>query len=187
MITAPTTVKFTYEDYLGFPDDGTRHELIGGEHYVTPAPLTKHQRVSSNLQGHFFHHCQQTKAGRIFAAPTDVIFTETDVVQPDLLFIAQHRQHIITRENIQGPPDLIIEIVSDSTRRRDERLKRTLYEQHRVSEYWIVDPELDSVKIYRLHEGRYATPHELTLEQPRTILTTPLLPGLSLPLSEIFS
>ena len=93
----------------------------------------------------------------------------------------------ITRENIQGAPDFIIEILSDSTRRRDERLKRTLYEQHDVKEYWIVDPELDSVKIYRLQEGRYATPQELTLEQPQATLTTPLLPGFSLSLQKVFA
>lgn len=188
MTPIPTTIKLTYEDYLGFPeDDGKRHELIDGEHYVTPAPLTKHQRISGNLQGHVFQYCQTTKGGRVFVAPTDVKFTETDVVQPDLLFIAQNRFHIITRENIQGPPDFIVEILSDSTRRRDERLKRTLYELHGVQEYWIVDPELDSVKIYRSHEGRYDAPQEFTTEQPHVSLTTPLLPGFSLSLSDLFA
>jgi Uma2 family endonuclease len=187
MTTNPTSVKLTYEDYLGFPDDGKRHELIDGEHYVTPAPLTKHQRISGNLFAAIHHQCQQTQAGQIFAAPTDVKLTETDVVQPDLLYIANDRSHIITRENIQGAPDFIIEILSDSTRRRDERLKHTLYEQHDVKEYWIVDPELDSVKIYRLQDGRYATPQELTLEQPQATLTMPLLPGFSLSLQKVFA
>jgi len=187
MTTTPTTVKLTYEDYVSFPDDGKRHELIHGEHYVTPAPLTKHQRISGNLQGHIFQHCQQTKSGRVFVAPTDVKLTETDVVQPDLLFIANAHAHLITRENIQGAPDFIVEILSDSTRRRDERLKRNLYEQHGVKEYWIVDPELDSVKLFRLHEGRYDTPKELTTEQPHAMLTTPLLPGFSLTLPDLFA
>ena len=187
MTPTPTTIKLSYEDYVGFPDDGKRHELIHGEHYVTPAPLTKHQTISGNLQGHIFQHCQQTKSGRVFVAPTDVKFTETDVVQPDLLFISKDQFHIITRENIQGAPDLIVEILSDSTRRRDERLKRTLYEQHGVKEYWIVDPELDSIKLYRLRDGRYDAPHELTLEQSQAILTTPLLSGFSLSLSDLFA
>jgi Uma2 family endonuclease len=187
MTTTTSTVKLTYDEYVSFPDDGKCHELIDGEHYVTPAPLTKHQRISVNLVAALHHHCKQTKQGHVFSAPTDVKFTETDVVQPDVLLIAQARSHLITRENIQGPPDLLIEIVSESTRRRDERLKRTLYEQHGVKEYWIVDPELDSVKIYRLHDGRYATPHELTLEQPQAIITTPLLSGFSFSLADLFA
>jgi len=188
MTTAPNSLKkFTYEDYVCFPDDGKRHELLNGEHYVTPAPLTKHQRISVNIVAALHRHCQSTKAGRVFSAPTDVIFTETDVVQPDVLFVTHARSHIITRENIQGTPDFLIEILSEATRRRDERLKRTLYEQHGVQEYWIVDPELDSVKIYRLHEGHYGAPQELSAEAPHATLTTPLLPGFSLALSDLFA
>ena len=187
MTTTPSTIKLTYEDYVSFPDDGKRHELIHGEHYVTPAPLTKHQRISVNLVSAIHHHCQQTKAGQIFSAPTDVIFTETDVVQPDLLYIAKDQDHVVTRENIQGAPDLIVEILSDSTRRRDERLKRTLYEQHGVREYWIIDPELDTIKILRLQDGRYATPQEISREQPQATLTTSLLPGFILSLSDLFA
>lgn len=93
MTTTPTTIKLTYEDYVCFPDDGKRHELIDGEHYVTPAPLTKHQRISMNLAAALHHHCQQAKAGQVFSAPTDVIFTETDVVQPDLLYIVKEQEH----------------------------------------------------------------------------------------------
>ena len=187
MTTTPTTIKLTYEDYVCFPDDGKRHELINGEHYVTPTPFTQHQRISGNLSAAIHHHSQQTKQGRVFAAPTDVVFTETDVVQPDLLYIAKEQEHLITRENIQGAPDLIVEILSNSTRRRDERLKRNLYEQHGVKEYWIVDPELDSVKLYRLHDGRYATPQELSTEQPHATLSTSLLPTFALSLSDLFA
>lgn len=186
MTTTPT-VKLTYEDYVSFPDDGKRHELIDGEHYVTPAPLTKHQRISINLAAAMHHHCQQTKTGRVFSAPTEVKLTETDVVQPDLLYISKDRDHLITRENIQGAPDFIVEILSDSTRRRDERLKRHLYEQHGVKEYWIVDPELETVKIYRLQEGRYDVPQEFTTEQTHATLTTPLLPNFSFSLSDLLA
>ncbi len=188
MTTTPTPIKLTYEDYLGFPeDDGKRHELIDGEHYVTPAPLTKHQRISMNLAAALYHHWQHAKAGRVFSAPTAVIFSETDMVPPDLLYIAKDQDHLITRENIQGSPDLIVEILSDSTRCRDERLKRNLYEQHGVKEYWIVDPELESVKLYRLRDGRYATPQELSTEQSQATLTIPLHPGFSLSLHKVFA
>ena len=186
MTTTPINLKFTYEDYLGFPEDGNCHELIDGEHYVTPAPLTKHQRISANLLAYLHHHCQHTKAGLILAAPTDVVFTESDIVQPDLIFITNARQHIVTRENIQGAPDLIVEILSDATRRRDERTKRTLYERHQVAEYWIIDPELETVKVFHLKEGRYGVAQETSAEQPKIRLTTSLLPEFSIALADLF-
>ncbi len=187
MTTTPATIKLTYDNYVCFPDDGKRHELIDGEHHVTPAPLTKHQRISVNLVSAIHHHCQQTKQGQVFSAPTDVIFTETDVVQPDVMFLSKDRDHLITRENIQGAPDLIVEILSNSTQHRDERLKQNLYEQPGVKEYWIVVPKLDSVKLYRLHDGRYATSQKLSPEQPHATLTTLLLPTFALSLSDLFA
>lgn len=121
-------VKFTYEDYLLFPDDGKRHELIDGEHYVTPSPSTKHQRISGNLLYFLKDHLRRTKAGRMFDAPMDVVLSDFDVVQPDLLFVSSARASIITEKNIQGAPDLVVEILSDGTRKTDEIIKRKLYE-----------------------------------------------------------
>ena len=186
MTTNPTHLKFTYEDYLGFPDDGNRHEIIDGEHYVTPAPLTKHQRISANLLGALHRYCSQTKAGLVLAAPTDVVFSKTDVVQPDLLFIANDRRHIVTRENIQGAPDLIIEILSDTTKGRDERTKRTLYERFQVKEYWIVDPELETVKVFRLRDGRYSVPDVLNTKEADSRLSPSVLPEFSIANGDIF-
>lgn len=187
MSTSPTHVKFTYEDYLGFPEDGNRHELIEGDHYVTPAPLTRHQRIVTTLLASIYQHCQQTQAGVVFSAPTDVVFSPSDVVQPDVLFIARTREDIVTRENIQGAPDFIIEILSDSTRHRDERTKRTLYERYQVSEYWIIDPDRETVKIFRLQDGLYRSTQEFRMKGPESTLTTPLLPGFSLTLKDVFS
>jgi Uma2 family endonuclease len=178
-------VKFTYEDYLLFPDDGRRHELIDGDHYVTPAPKTKHQRVSGNLSGLLYAHLQRTKAGHHFTAPTDVVLSDQDVGQPDLLFVSAARASIITETNVQRPPDLIIEILSETTRRADEIVKRKLYERHGVSEYWIVDPELETVKVYRMTDQGYTRAVALSTEANDT-LTAPLLPGLIIPLAAIF-
>ena len=178
-------VKFTYEDYLLFPDDRKRHELIDGDHYVTPAPKTKHQIISMNLANLLHVHVQRTKAGRVFSAPTDVVLSDLDVVQPDLLFISTARASLITEKNIQGPPDLVIEILSETTRRTDEIIKRKLYEHYEVSEFWIVDPELDTVKVYRLAGGRYHRAAELDKESGN-VLTTPLLPDLQLSLTALF-
>ena len=186
MTTIPTNIKFTYEDYLGFSEDGNRHEIIDGEHYVTPAPLTKHQRISANLLGHFYRHCSQTKAGLVLTAPTDVVFSETDVVQPDLLFISKDRQHIVTRENIQGAPDLIIEILSEATKQRDERTKRTLYERFQITEYWIIEPEMESVRIFRLQNGRYTVPEESSTKQADSRISPSVLPEFSIATRDIF-
>lgn len=185
MSTPNPQVKFTYEDYLHFPDDGRRHELIDGDHYVTPAPKTTHQVISMNLGAVLHGHVSGRKAGRVLTAPTDVVLSDLDVVQPDLLFVSAARASIITEKNIQGPPDIVVEIISETTRRTDEVIKRKLYERYKVPEYWVVDPELETVKVHRLTNQGYARAAELSKESNDT-LTTPLLPGLQVPLAAIF-
>ena len=187
MTTLPASLKFTYEEYCAFPEDGKRHELIDGDHYVTPAPLTKHQRIVANLHRLIGPVVHEHSLGTVLFAPVDVLLSHVDVVQPDFLFVSKARTVIITESNIQGAPDLVVEILSESTRKNDEGIKRLLYERAQVQEYWIIDPVSKSVKTFLLQEGRYHAPHELTSAPTTTALTTPLLPGLSLSLSEIFS
>ncbi|MBI4715000.1 MAG: Uma2 family endonuclease [Nitrospirae bacterium] len=178
-------VKFTYEDYLLFPEDGKRHELIDGEHHMTPAPSTRHQRISRRLLTAFENFLKNSKRGEVFYAPTDVVLSDMDVVQPDLLIVLAPHASIITEKCIQGVPDLLVEILSETTRKIDEVVKRKLYERYGVQEYWIVDPELETVKIYRMTERGYARADEVSLEGGDA-LSTPLLPGLQISLSEIF-
>lgn len=178
-------IKFTYEDYLLFPDDGRRHELIDGEHYMTPSPSTRHQRISRNLLTLLHNYLRQSKAGEIFDAPTDVLLSDQDVVQPDLLFVSAAKAEIIKEKEIRGAPDLIVEIISETTRKTDEVIKRKLYERYGVLEYWIVDPELETIKVFRMTEQGYVRSSELSNEA-KDILTTTLLPDLKISLSEIF-
>ena len=177
--------QLTYEDYLLFPDDGKRHEIIDGDHYVTPAPKTKHQKVSINLTVALVSFVKQRGLGLVLAAPSDVILSDENVVQPDLLFVSTARASIVTEDNIRGAPDLVIEIVSETTRKRDEVTKRKLYERFGVQEYWVVDPELETVKIFRRTQQGYGRPVELSKEA-HDILTTKLLTGSDLALTEIF-
>lgn len=177
--------KFTYEDYLLFPADGKRHELIDGAHCVTPAPRTKHQRISQNLSGLLYAYVTETRAGQIFCAPTDVVLSDVDIVQPDLLFISATRLSIITDNNIQGPPDLVVEILSEASRNTDEIIKRKLYERHHIPEYWIIDPELETVNIYRLSDQGYSQRVELSLENNEP-LTSSLFSGWTLSLRTLF-
>ena len=179
-------VKLTYEDFVLFPDDGKRHELIDGEHYVTPSPNTKHQAIAINLAGMIWSYLQQRPIGRVFGAPFDVVFSDFDVVEPDLLYLSSARAAaVLTPKHAKGAPDLVVEIGSKGTRKRDETIKRRLYERFGVSEYWVIDPEIDTIKVYRRPGGRYKRAAELSLEDG-DVLTTPLLPGLDLPLAKIF-
>src|SRR5579862_3557870 len=183
--TAPS-VKFTYEDFLNFPPDGKRHEIIDGEHYVTPSPNTKHQRISTRLTVEIGSYLGQNPAGEIFVAPFDVVFSDFDVVEPDLLYISLERAGVLTEKHVRGAPDLVVEILSPGTRKTDEVTKRRLYERFKVNEYWVVDPELDAVKVYRLVDAAFVRVAELTAEASPS-LTTPLLPGFALPLADLFA
>ena len=177
--------QLTYEDYLLFPDDGKRHEIIEGDHYVTPAPRTKHQRISANLTVALASFVKRRGLGLVLAAPSDVILSDENVVQPDLLFVSTARAVIVTEDNIRGAPDLVVEIICETTRKKDEVTKRKLYERFGVQEYWVVDPELETVKIFRRAQQGYSRAVELSKEA-NDILTTELLAGFDLALAEIF-
>lgn len=179
-------VKLTYDDFVHFPEDGKRHELIDGEHVVTPSPNAKHQTIVLNLAVLIGGHLKSRRTGLLFVAPFDVVFSDFDVVDPDLLFVSKARQpDVLTATHVRGAPDLVVEIGSPSTRRRDETIKRRLYERFGVAEYWVVDPELDEIKVYCLVDGRYSRTAELSLERA-DVLESPLFPGLALPLGDIF-
>ena len=183
---ATQRLKLTYDDFLLFPDDGKRHELIDGEHYVTPSPNTKHQVVSSNLYFLIRVWLEQHPVGRVFYAPFDVVFTQFDVVEPDLLYMSHERAAaVLTDKHVTGPPEIIIEIGSPSTRKRDETIKRRLYERQGVSEYWVVDPELDVIRVYQREGDTFSRPLELSRESG-DVLGTPLLPGLEMSLEKVF-
>ena len=121
----------------------------------------------------------------MFFAPLDVILTRFDVVEPDLLYVSRDRSAVL-KDWVRGAPDLVVEVGSPSTRKRDETIKRTLYEREGVVEYWIVDPKIDVVRVYRRKGDRFERPAELS-RAAGDVLTTALLPGLELPLSEIFT
>jgi Uma2 family endonuclease len=179
------STQLTYDDYVLFPEDGQRHEIIDGDHYMTPAPRTKHQKVSINLSASMHSFVKEHSLGLVFAAPCDVILSSKNVVQPDLIFVSTACTSIVTEDNIQGAPDIVIEIISERTRKKDEIIKRKLYERFGIREYWLLDPELETVKIYRRAEHGYGRALELSKEN-RDVLTTDLLPDFRLSLAAIF-
>jgi Uma2 family endonuclease len=183
---ANPAVKLTYDDFVLFPDDGKRHELIDGEHYVTASPNTKHQRLVGTLHWMIRSHLETHAVGEVFLSPYDIVFTESDVVEPDLIYFSRERAaEVITPLHARGTPELVVEIASKSTRKRDETIKRRLYDRCGVSEYWVVDPELEVVRVYRRTDALLNRPIELSREAG-DVLTTRLLQGLQLPLATIF-
>jgi len=183
---ATSSVKLTYEDFLTFPDDGKRHEIIDGEHYVTPSPVTKHQRIATRLAVALGGYLKSRPLGELFVAPLDVVFAEHDIVEPDLIYVSRGRAEVITAKHVRGAPDLLVEILSPGTRKTDEVTKRKRYEHFGVLEYWVVDPELDAIKVYRRVDDRFVRIAELSAEAGDS-LTTPLLPGFSVTLTETFA
>jgi Uma2 family endonuclease len=175
-------IKFTYDDYVQLPDDKC-YELVEGELFLVPSPNLKHQRISRRLEIALCLHVDRHALGEIFDAPCDVVFSEINVVQPDLLFVSTERRSVLTKANIQGAPDLVVEILSPSTCQRDLGIKRNLYAKYGVREYWIVDPEGQTIEVLSWTEAGYRTEAVV----PRTgTLNSPLFPSLNLRLAEIF-
>jgi len=178
--------KLTYDDYVLIPEDGQRHEILDGEHYVTPSPVTVHQRTVFRLSLRLGGFVEEQELGEVFTAPFDVAFSEHDVVQPDLLFISKERAEILTAKNVQGPPDIVVEILSESTRRLDETIKLDLYDRFGVLEYWMFNPARQDVRVFRRIGDRLRLAAELSA-QAGEVLTTPLLPGFDLSLTGLFA
>jgi len=176
-------VRFNYHDYLQLPED-KRYEILDGELYVVPAPNTKHQRISRRLEGALDKHVSGKNLGEIFDAPYDVILSDENVLQPDILFVRKERLAIIGEANIEGAPDLVVEILSPGTRQKDLAVKRKIYAKFGVREYWIVDPDAATVEVLTWTESGYIT--AATCRQSDR-LSSPLLPELNLPLREVFA
>jgi Uma2 family endonuclease len=178
--------KLSYAEFCLLPEDTIRHELIGGFHYVAPSNWRNHQIAAGNLLMDLGRWVNDHREG-FLCHNLEVVLSEEDVVRPDLIFVAQERRlSLETEQGVTGVPDLIVEILSDFSLELDQDLKFRLYERSGVSEYWVVDPVLETVKIYRLNSGVYERVAELSTEAGDR-LETPLIPGLTIALAQIFS
>ena len=149
-----TAVKFNYQDYLQLSDD-KRYEIIDGELFMVPSPNEAHQRFLVTLTINLANYVRKNKLGSVYCAPFDVLFSEEDIVQPDIIFVSNKNKKIITKSNIQGAPDLLIEILSPGTSKRDLGIKKKLYAKNGVHEYWIVDPAEETVEVFNLKAGGF--------------------------------
>ena len=154
MVTKNPKVRYTYADYCQLPDD-RRYELIDGELYLIPSPGSQHQRVSFRLARLMADFVESLLLGVVYVAPFDVILSDHDTLQPDILFVAAGRESIITQRACEGAPDLVVEVLSPSTSRRDLVLKRERYARFGVREYWLVDPAARSLELLTLQEGLF--------------------------------
>jgi Uma2 family endonuclease len=178
-------LKLTYEDLEALRDDRRRHEVIDGDHFVTPAPQTRHQLLSMNLSYYLRAYLEANPIGQVYAAPFDVVLSNVDVVEPDLAVVLQNHLDRLTATHLRGAPDIAIEILSESTRKTDEITKRRLYERFGVLEYWVVDPEIEIVRGYAQSRSGFDRPRELWREHG-DVLASPLLPGFEVRLDQVF-
>jgi len=152
-----TDKVYTYGDYLQLPDEeGYHYEVLDGMLVREPAPYVHHQRVSRRLERLLEDYfAEQDPVGEVFDAPIDVTLSDTNVVQPDLVYIPSARSKIMEEARIDGAPHLVVEILSKWTRSKDRVRKRNIYERAQVPHYWVVDPEDETIEAYALRDGAY--------------------------------
>jgi Uma2 family endonuclease len=168
--------RVSYADLERWPDDGRRYELYDGEVFVVPSPLPLHQMVAARLNDYLRDFCRQY-GGIVLFAPLDIVLTEYDVVQPDLLLFTRERAHLVDpRKVTRHQPDLAVEILSPRTASNDRGRKKQLLAEHGVREYWLVDPEGPSVEIYTLKDAQLELAHARSGAET---VRSPLLPELT--------
>jgi Uma2 family endonuclease len=168
------------EEFLRLTDIGRHQELLDGRHYVHPTPPLQHQFLAGRILVKLAPSVTDD-TGILLLGRLDVVLSPRDVVQPDLMFISAARRLIINDINIEGAPDLVIEIIAPFTRELDTRLKFKTCERHGIAEYWIVDPDASSVAVFRRSGNAFVGAGS------SDVLTTPLLPGFALPVAALFA
>ena len=179
---------WTYRDLVALPEDELRHELIDGEHVVTPSPGTAHQLILWNIGSILAPYLRATPVGTALAAPFDIKFSMLTVLVPDLVYFTADRfARVVNEKHATAAPDLVVEILSPGTRRRDKGRKRAVYDREGVQEYWIVDPDARSITaLRRPRAGAGLTDVITAAAAGGGVLESPLFPGLEVPLREVF-
>lgn len=146
--------KYTYDDYYKL-GEGAPYQLINGELIMSPAPKLYHQTILLNISTELKLFNAKMKLGYIYPSPVDVFFEEHETYQPDIVFVSLERAQILKEDKIEGAPDLVVEILSESTAYYDLKHKKNIYEKHIVKEYWIVDPIEKSIEVYENKKGKF--------------------------------
>ncbi|ALX50032.1 Uma2 family endonuclease [Lentibacillus amyloliquefaciens] len=172
--------NLTYDDYASI-DDGNRYELVEGQlELMSPAPSVTHQMISSQMQKKITESCESDFF--ILNAPIDVILADNEVRQPDLVLIHRKRLNILSNRGVIGPPDLVVEILSPSTLKRDKIDKLNTYANFGIPEYWIVEPKVGTLEQYSLHDDQYRL---IDIFQDSEPVTSPDIPCISFTMAGI--
>ena len=177
-------IKLGWEDFLELPEDGNRYEILDGELVMTPPPAIRHQVVSSNLNACLREHVIANGLGIVLYAPVAVRLDQTTIAEPDLVFVATDRMSIISKLSIDAAPNLVVEIVSPSTERRDRTVKAQLYAKLGVDHYWIVDPETCRLEAFERERDAY---REAAVVEGETVFEPALFPGLRIELAKLWA
>lgn len=182
---AEPTKRFTYQDYLELPEEpGYRFEILEGMLIKDPSPNVLHQRVSRRLQRILEDYFWEVDpAGEIFNAPLDVTFHDTTVVQPDVFYVSGEQKRIVKNARIDGPPTLIVEVLSPSSSRKDRLQKLRVYQKVQVQHYWLVNPEEKTLECFSLRDGSYSL---VTAGMDEDVVEHPDFAGLSIALKALW-
>jgi Uma2 family endonuclease len=183
MIVRPDAPPLTVAEYRNLPETGPRYQLIEGDLYMAPAPNRFHQDISRNLEMTLANYLSTHPIGVLYDAPFDVYLTDIDVFQPDLLIVLNENRPILTDAGAEGAPDFVVEILSPKTRQLDLVNKKRIYARVGVKELWIIDPDQQEVVLYRFDQDPSEPVAKLSAQEE---INSPLLPGLTIPLPEIF-
>ncbi|HEY3876917.1 MAG TPA: Uma2 family endonuclease [Candidatus Kapabacteria bacterium] len=175
--------KATIQDYECLPE-GAPYQLIGGELIMSPSPSFFHQRIQYRLATALTAFAERHKLGIIVGSPLDVFFTDEDIYQPDLIFIRADRARNLQKDKLRIVPDLVVEVLSPSNAYYDFTRKKEMYCARGVEEYWIIDPEQETVDVMIKHGEFYQT--QRFLKQGAS-LESNMFPGFQMPLSELFA
>ncbi|MBN1479338.1 Uma2 family endonuclease [candidate division KSB1 bacterium] len=181
MKVADKKIVFTYDDLLEWEDDHHRHELIEGDHFMTPSPNLYHQQISINLAWHLKKYVDERNLGIVLAAPADIKLSDIDVLVPDIFFVEQERAEQVRGNYLAEAPALVVEILSPSTAKRDRDIKHKRYAVYGVREYWIVDPDKQTIEIHDLVQQKL-----ICLFSKDERLNSPTFPDINLALDKIF-
>ncbi|HEV2720656.1 MAG TPA: Uma2 family endonuclease [Thermoanaerobaculia bacterium] len=177
--------RWTYDDLAAMPEDNVIREIFDGELFVSPSPFTRHQRIVGRLFLAISNYVEEHPIGEVFVSPLDTVFSIDNVCDPDVLFVSHERSSIVTKKHLHGSPDFVVEVLSEFNRKNDEVRKLAIYERFDVTEYWIVDPEKNTIRVFRRNGKALPLVNELAASAG-DVATTPIFPGLTIELTELF-
>jgi Uma2 family endonuclease len=183
-MATPRRIRYRADDLWDMPDDGKIYEIIDGELYVSPTPAEPHQRALMNLAGYLWQHVRARKLGRVYVAPFAVVLGPDTALEPDLIYLTAEHEDRVSHRGVESSPDLVVEILSPSTRRRDLDLKRRRYARAGIGDYWIVVPDARTLQALHLEGAEYSA---VGTFGPGSVFRPDLFPGLEIPIDDLWS